>query len=85
MNRVSTFFALLAEFQTSEIPLENVCEKYFGMSVQKAKQKASYQDLPLPVFKVGSQKSRWLVSVKDLANLIDTRRDEAEEIWRKLN
>jgi len=74
----------MAEFQTSEIRLERVCEKYFGLSPRKAKQKAGYQDLPLPVFRTGSQKSGWLVSAKDLADLIDKRRDEAEEVWRKL-
>jgi len=31
----STFFALMAEFGTGDIPLESCCVKYFGMSIKK--------------------------------------------------
>ena len=32
-----TYFGLLAEFGEAEIPLQRVCEKYFGLSVSKGK------------------------------------------------
>ena len=43
-----TYFGLLAEFGESEIPLERVCEKYFGLSTPKAKRRACLQQLPFP-------------------------------------
>jgi hypothetical protein len=48
-------FGLLAEFGTAEIPLEKVCEKYFGLSVTKAKRRAGMQQLPIPAYRIGSQ------------------------------
>lgn len=36
----STFFALMAEFGTVEVELGKVCEKYFGLSEDKAKARA---------------------------------------------
>lgn len=85
MNQVSTFFALLAEYGTAEIPLEAVAEKYFGMDYKTALRRAPTQGLPVPVHKTGSQKSPWLVSAQDLAELIDKRRREAAEDHRRIN
>ena len=69
-----TYFGLLAEFGESEIPLERVCEKYFGLSTPKAKRRACLQQLPIPAYRAGSQKSPWLISAIDLANHIDEKR-----------
>lgn len=74
---VSTFFALLAEFGSAEIPLEAACDKYFGLDYKIARRRATAQLLPIPAYKTGSQKSPWLVSAQDLAQLIDDRREEA--------
>ena len=52
-----TYFGLLAEFGESEIPLERVCEKYFGLSTPKAKRRTCLQQLPIPAYRAGSQKS----------------------------
>ena len=65
-----TYFGLLAEFGESEIPLERVCEKYFGLSTPKAKRRACLQQLPIPAYRAGSQKSPWLISAIDLAQHI---------------
>jgi len=80
-----TYFGLLAEFGESEIPLERVCEKYFGLSVAKAKRRACLQQLPVPAYRAGSQKSPWLISAIDLANHIDTQRRIAERQWVNMN
>lgn len=82
----STYFGLLAEFETAEIPLEKVCEKYFGLGIDKAKRAALMRQLPVPAYRVtGSQKSPWLVSAADLASHIDQQREKARREWIKMN
>lgn len=80
-----TYFGLLAEFGESEIPLARVSEKYFGLSVPKAKRRACLQQLPIPAYRAGSQKSPWLVSAADLARHIDQQRKRAEDLWISMN
>ncbi|HNP34886.1 MAG TPA: pyocin activator PrtN family protein [Woeseiaceae bacterium] len=80
-----TYFGLLAEFGEAEIPLDRMCEKYFGLSVARAKRRACLQQLPVPVYRVGSQKSPWLISAVDLANHINQRKVAAEREWISMN
>lgn len=80
-----TYFGLLAEFGESEIPLQRVCEKYFGLSVSKAKRRACLQQLPIPAYRTGSQKSPWLISASDLAKHIDQQRQHAADQWANMN
>ena len=56
-----------SEFGESEIPLDRVCLRYFGLSVPIAKRRACLQQLPVPAYRAGSQKSPWLISAIDLA------------------
>lgn len=81
----STFFALMAEFGTVEVELGKVCEKYFGLSEDKAKARAQVQGLPVHVHRCGSRKSPWLVNLHDLARHIDLQRSKAEAEWKKMN
>lgn len=80
-----TYFGLLAEFGESEIPLHRICEKYFGLSVSKAKRRACLQQLPIPAYRAGSQKSPWLISAADLATHIDQQRQRAADLWVSMN
>lgn len=73
----STFFGLLAEFGEANIPLGKVAPKYFGLSYEEARRRAPAKMLPCRVFRLGGQKSPWLVSASDLAELIDQRRQKA--------
>ena len=73
----STYFGLLAEFGEANIPLARIAPKYFGLSFEEARRRAPTQMLPCPVFRLGGQKSPWLVSASDLADLIDRRRGQA--------
>jgi hypothetical protein len=73
----STYFGLLAEFGEANIPLEKVATKYFGLSSGEAKRRAPSRTLPCRVFRLGGQKSPWLVSAADLADLIDKRREKS--------
>jgi len=85
MKKVSTFFSLMAEFGSSEIELELISEKYFGLGPAKAKRAACLHNLPIPAHKGGSQKSSWLVNAADLAQFIDTLREQAQEEWNRKN
>jgi len=77
----STYFGLLAEFGEANIPLALISPKYFGLSLREAARRASSQRLPCRVFRLGGQKSPWLVSIADLAELIDKRRVQAGQLW----
>lgn len=79
----TTVFLLLAEFGTRHIPLEKCCH-HFGMKPEEANRRATRQSPPVPVFRLGSQKSLWLVAADILAVHIDGQRKEAEMQWQKL-
>ena len=82
---ISTFFALMAEYNTSEIPLENISEKFFGLGPEKSKSMASKHKLPIPAHRCGSQKSKWLINAVDLASFIDKKREDARIEWERVN
>ena len=72
MNKNPTYFGLLAEFGESEIPLDRTCEKYFGLSVPKAKRRACLQQLPIPAYR-GVSAPSWgrripLVSIRSASS-----------------
>ncbi|ECS3966676.1 pyocin activator protein PrtN, partial [Salmonella enterica subsp. enterica serovar 4,[5],12:i:-] len=55
---MNTLFLLMAEFNTPNIELSAVCQKYFGMSPNTAEAKANACQLPIPTYRVGtSQKA----------------------------
>ena len=74
---MNTTFLLMAEYGTTDIPLEVVAEKYLGMAARAAGNKAAKGELPFPAYRPGSQKSPWLVRITDLAAWLDAERDKA--------
>jgi hypothetical protein len=54
-----------------------VAPKYFGLSFEEARRRAPSKMLPCKAFRLGGQKSPWLVSAADLADLIDRQRVKA--------
>lgn len=84
VNDSKTLFLLLAEFGTGQIPVER-CAHHFGMAPDEAKRAAARQKLPLPTFRLGSQKSPWVISADLLAAYIDAKRAAANEEWKRLN
>lgn len=73
-------FLLMAEFETSTIPLSDISERYLGMKPSTADKKAGCGDLPIPTFRIGNgQKSPRMVHVSDLAEFIDKKRKDAKE------
>lgn len=84
---MNTIFLLMAEFDSPSVPLEKVAPKYFGLNdLTKAKRMAAANELPIAFFKATtSQKCPWHCHVQDLANLIDTKREAANEEFEKSN
>jgi len=81
---MKTSLLLMAQYEKTAIPLEEICETYFACSRHTAIQKAKSASLPIPAFQVGTgQKSPWFVHVDDLAKLIDKQRLEARAEWDK--
>ncbi|MDI1301996.1 MAG: pyocin activator PrtN family protein [bacterium] len=73
---------LMIEFEAADIQLEKVAPKYLNMSERQWKLAARQQALPFPVFRVGSQKSPWLVNVLRLAEHVDKIEAEARADWK---
>lgn len=84
MTETRTLFLLLAEFGTGQIPVER-CAAHFGMTPGAAKAASARQSLPVPAFRLGSQKSPWLVSAEALASYIDAKKHAADDEWRRIN
>lgn len=83
MNKTLMF--LMMEYETPVVPLKKVHEKYFGIeNTYTANKRAKDQDLPVPVFRMGSNKSEWLVRLEDLAFYIDKQAEETKKVWEKM-
>ncbi|WP_297196260.1 pyocin activator PrtN family protein [uncultured Pluralibacter sp.] len=77
---MNTMFLLMAEYETSTIPLSVIAERYLGMRPSTADKKAGAGQLSIPTFRMGDgQKSPRMVHVSDLADFIDARRKAARE------
>lgn len=77
---MNTVFLLMAEYETSQIPLEIVAEKFLGIGPAKAKEAARHHRLPFPTYRAGSQKGVQFVHVDDLAKYIDEERKKGQEL-----
>lgn len=82
---MNTLFFLMAEFNTANIELSAVCQKFFGMSPATAEAKANSCLLPVPTYRVGtSQKAKRCINILDLAEWIDKRREEGRAEWENV-
>jgi hypothetical protein len=79
-----TLFLVLAEYGTAQIPVER-CAQHFGMTAQEAKAAARRQALPVPCYRLGSQKSPWVVDAAALADHIRAKRAAAEAEWKRIH
>ncbi|WP_426281661.1 pyocin activator PrtN family protein [Lysobacter soli] len=80
---MKTLFMLMAEYGTGQIPLER-CAALFGLTPPEAAKRAARAALPVPAFRLASQKSPWLVDASALADFLDKQRERAEEEWRRV-
>lgn len=75
---MNTYQGLLIAFGKPQVALEIIAKDFLPpMSDRTLKVRASNQQLPFPVFRTGSQKAPWLVDLRDMAEYIDSRREEA--------
>ena len=79
-----TLFLVLAEFGSAQVPV-SACAHHFGMTEAEAKRAAPRQALPVPCYRLGSQKSPWMVSADALAEHIRTKQQAANKEWLKVN
>lgn len=83
---MNTVFLLMAEFETSQIPLAVVAKKFLNMTESYADKKANLGELPFPVYRdTTSQKSIRMVHIIDLAKWIDEERNKAHHNFNKVN
>nr|WP_294351365.1 pyocin activator PrtN family protein [Providencia sp.] len=83
---MNTVFLLMAEFETSQIPLDIVAEKFLKLTPSYADKKATLGELPFPTYRDdNSQKSPRMVHVYDLAEWIDKQRDCAKKELYAIN
>ena len=79
---MKTEYLLLAQFDRAIVPLDEICEDFFGCSRHTAIQKAKAGVLGVPAFRNGkSQKATFMVHISDLATMIDNERDKAKADW----
>ncbi|WP_422451816.1 pyocin activator PrtN family protein [Endozoicomonas sp. ALC066] len=77
---MKTLTALLLTFDCPIVPLEDVCEKYFGLTYKKALEKVALGELEIPVFRLHeSRKCPPSIHLADLAERIDTLREEQKK------
>lgn len=85
MSAVSWRVLLPTLYPEGVVPLSDVADKFFGVSLERAQQMAARHELPCPAVKLGSKKSPWMVPVDDLLHLVESRSSEAREKWQTLN
>lgn len=80
----STYFGLLAEFGTANLPLDKVALAYFGYDPKFAARCAVRKSLPVPAFRLAGQKSPWLIAAQDLADWIDKARAASQHEYARM-
>lgn len=80
-----TLLHLLAVHRSPVVPLREICERYFGLKPAIADRRARLRQLPVPAYRLTTQKSPWLVSIVDLARHLDDTRAKARSDWDKMN
>jgi hypothetical protein len=79
---MKTADALIARYGGRDVPLAEICERYFGVSPEIAARNAAKGTLPVPAYRASeSRKSPLLVRVDDLAQVLDARYERARSTW----
>lgn len=79
-----TSLALMSVYGGPTVPLDKICEPLLGLSRQEAMRQAAAGELPVSVFRLSrSQKAPYLVSVEELARLIDETRERSANTWKR--
>ena len=73
---------LIEQHGTRDIPVDRICAELLGLTPAAARNAIRLGRFPLPTYRLGGRKSPLLVSVDDLAELLDRRREQAREAHR---
>lgn len=77
---------LMAIHGATTIPLAEVCERYFGLSLPEAMRKAAVNELPVPAFRLtSSRKAPLVVSAQALGDWIGKQEAAATASWARSN
>ncbi|WP_067587270.1 pyocin activator PrtN family protein [Endozoicomonas ascidiicola] len=80
----STEKILINKYGDAIIPLESICQDYFGITYKKAREYRNKCKLPIATFKLmDSNKAPFFVDVKELARYIDEKSSDALHDHRK--
>lgn len=82
---MNTVFLLMAEFETSQIPLSVVAEKFLNLTPSYADRQAALGKLPFPTYRDDSQKAPRMVHISDLAEWIDNQREKVRQEFNKIH
>jgi hypothetical protein len=74
---------LLAVHKSPAVPLRDISAQYFGLKPAIAARHARVNKLPVPAYRLATQKSQWLVSINDLAKYIDDTYAKARSEWSR--
>jgi hypothetical protein len=80
---MNTFFLVMAEFESVEIPLEKICDR-FGLKLPQAKREAAGHELPVPFYK-NTPKGGYFCNATDWARYLDSNATAARNEWEKMN
>ncbi|MDC5702972.1 pyocin activator PrtN family protein [Vibrio europaeus] len=74
-------FALLA-LHGPTVQLNDICDKYLGITPKTASQRAKAADLPFPVFKLrDSERAPYMVETSELATFLESQMKAAKDEW----
>lgn len=66
------------------VRLDEICERYFGLSKRVAYEYAALNRLPVPTFRLNdSRKSPYMVRIEDLNQVINDASEAAKASWSK--
>ncbi|KJY79111.1 hypothetical protein TW74_09560 [Vibrio nigripulchritudo] len=78
--------ALVANQYGAEIPVKDICQRYFNCSVKTANERIKSNTFPLPAFRTTDTNSGdFFVTAEDLAALIVKQHAKAKAEWEAVN
>lgn len=80
-----TALALMSLYKSPTILLDEISDRYLGLSPSEATKRAARAELPFAAFKLSdSRKAPWVVSAEVLGAWIDRQQAEATHQWERV-
>lgn len=69
-----------------EIPVKDICQRYFNCSIKTANERIKAKAFPLPAFRTtGANSGDFFVTAEDFAELIEKQHAKAKAEWEEAN